>query len=176
MRRVILQMGMSLDGCTSHPPAGGEHPDVVAWKLASLAEIGTHIMGRVTYAEMSSYWPTATGVYAAPMNDTPKVVFSGTVDRADWPETSIAAGPLADEIARLKALPGKDIMAHGGHSFVQALSRQGLVDEYRLVIHPIAMGDGPRLFAGLPAPLHLRLMAATTYPDGTAIHVYRPSA
>jgi dihydrofolate reductase len=169
-------MGISMDGFVSHPHTESEHPAVVAWKLASLGQVDTHIMGRTTYQEMAAYWPTATGEYAAPMNNMPKVVFSSTLDKADWADSRIASGDLAQEIADLKLRPGKDIMAHGGASFAQALSAQGLVDEYRLMIYPIALGVGAPLFAPPATPLRLTLADATTCSDGTAIHVYRPVA
>jgi dihydrofolate reductase len=131
-------------------------------------------MGRVTYEEMASHWPTSTSDYAAPMNEIPKVVFSTTLQRADWPETSIARGDLAEEVGRLKEQPGKDLIAYGGARLDQALTRAGLVDEFRLMVQPAALGAGLPLFKDLPAPLHLELVEATTYSTGVAIHVYRP--
>jgi dihydrofolate reductase len=104
----------------------------------------------------------------------PKVVFSHSLASADWPESRIARGDLAEEIDALRAEPGGDIMAHGGATFVQALSRQRLIDEYRLVIRPVALGHGLPMFKDLAKPLPLSLVSATTYLDGTAIHVYRP--
>jgi dihydrofolate reductase len=181
MRAVILQMGVSLDGYVAGPDgdSGGwglppEEEAVTAWKLDSVRRAGTHIMGRVTYSEMTAYWPSSTNVYAGPMNDIPKVVFSRTLPSADWHDSRIARGDLAEEIDTLRHEPGGDIMAHGGAAFVQALSRQHLIDEYRLVIRAVALGRGLPLFKDLTTPLRMALMSATTYPDGTAIHVYRP--
>ena len=177
MRPVVLQMGVTLDGYVAGQGDWGlppEHPDVQAWKVASLERVGTHIMGRVTYHEMASYWPNATGQYAGFMNTVPKVVFSATLEAASWPVTKIARGDLAEEIAALKNEPGGEIMAHGGAAFVQALSRHRLIDEYRLVILPVALGGGLPLFKDLPKPLRLDLIEARTFPDGTAIHVYQP--
>jgi len=131
-------------------------------------------MGRVTYEEMASVWPTSTSDYAGPMNEIPKVVFSKTLQHADWHETRIARGDLAEEIARLKREPGNDLIAYGGATFDQAVSRLGLVDEYRLMIQPAALGAGLPLFKDLTAPLQLELVEATTYSAGLAIHVYRP--
>ena len=108
------------------------------------------------------------------MNEIPKVVFSKSLQRAGWPETRIAGGELGDEIARLKGEPGKDLIAYGGARLDQALSRLGLVDEYRLMIQPAALGAGLPLFKDLSAPLHLELVEATTFATGVAIHVYRP--
>ena len=133
-------------------------------------------MGRVTYEEMAAHWPTSKSEYARPMNEIPKVVFSKTLQHADWPETRIASGDLGEEIGRLKREPGNDLIAYGGARFDQALSRLGLVDEYRLMIQPAALGAGLPLFKDLAAPLHLELVEATTYATGVAIHVYRPRA
>jgi len=181
VRKVVLQMGVTLDGYVAGLPGSGdwglppEHELVTEWKVAAVRLAGAHIMGRTTYQEMARYWPSATNVYAAPMNEIPKVVFSSTLETAEWKVTRIARGDLAEEIATLRSEPGGDLMAHGGATFVQALSRRDLIDEYRLVILPVALGAGLPLFKDLPAPLRLRLVDARTYPDGTVIHVYQPA-
>jgi len=110
------------------------------------------------------------------MNEIPKIVFSRTLEHADWPESRIARGELADEIASLKREPGRDMIAWGGAAFAQSLSRLGLVDEYRLVVQPVALGDGLPLFKDLGKQLQLELVDAETYDTGAALHVYRPRA
>jgi len=173
-------MGVTLDGYVAGPGGEGdwglpaEHPDVRAWKIASLRQTGTHIMGRVTYEQMAAHWPHAAGDYAAFMNKIPKVVFSKTLPAAKWAGTRIAPGDLTEEIAALKSESGDEIMAHGGAAFVQALSRLGLVDEYRLVILPVALGNGLPLFKNLAKPLRVDLAEAKSFPDGTVVHVYQP--
>ena len=178
MRSVVLMMSVSVDGYVAgpHGHAGAlpEPDELKRWKLDRISRAGTHIMGRVTYEEMAGYWPTSTDDYAAPMNEIPKVVFSKTLQRADWSETRIAGGDLSEEIGRLKREPGNDLIAYGGATLDQALSRLGLVDEYRLMVQPAALGAGLPLFKDLSAPLHLELVEATTYATGVAIHVYRP--
>jgi dihydrofolate reductase len=181
MRPVVLQMGVTVDGYVAGPGGNGdwglpaEHPDVRAWKVASLQQAGTHIMGRVTYQQMAAHWPSAADDYAKFMNDVPKVVFSTTLPTAGWAGSRIARSDLAEEIAALKNEPGGEvIMAHGGAVFVQALSRAGLIDEYRLVILPVALGSGLPLFKDLARPLRVELAEAKSFPDGTVIHVYRP--
>jgi dihydrofolate reductase len=180
MRRVVLQMSVTLDGYVAGPGGAGdwglpaEDPGVRAWKVAALRQTGTHIMGRVTYEQMAAYWPTAAGDYAEFMNRLPKVVFSTTLPAAEWASSRIARGDLAGEIAALKAEPGGDIMAHGGAAFVQALSRLGLIDAYHLIIHPVALGNGLPLFKDLASPLRLDLTEARRFPGGTVIHVYQP--
>jgi dihydrofolate reductase len=180
MRPVVVQMGVTLDGFV-HGAEGyeewglpREEDDVVAWKTSSLREAGTHIMGRVTYEDMVQVWPGGTGVYADAMNDIPKVVFSKTLTHAAWDQTRIANGVLADDIAELKREPGGVILAHGGQRFIDSLIRENLIDEYRLVLHPVVIGHGTSLFRALEAPLRLDLMEARSFTSGTAIHTYRP--
>jgi dihydrofolate reductase len=182
MRKVIVEMSISLDGFVA--PARGapdhrslpEDPALKQIKLDWLRQAGTHAMGRVTYNEMAAYWPTSTDEYAAPMNDLPKVVFSKTLESADWNDSRVARGDLAEEISALRREPGGDIVAWGGASFVQAISRQGLVDEYRLVINPVALGNGLPLFKDLSGPIELQLVQATTFANGAALHIYQPTA
>jgi dihydrofolate reductase len=181
VRRLILQTSLSVDGYVAaldrtHPwsEGGNGDEDVKRWILASVSAAGAHLMGRVTYEEMATVWPTSDNDFARPMNEIPKVVFSKTLERAEWAETRIARGELRDEIEQLKREPGGDLIAYGGARLDQSLSRLGLVDEYRLMIQPAALGDGLALFKDLPAPLHLDLIDAKTYPSGLAIHVYRP--
>lgn len=178
MRRVVLMMSVSVDGYVAGPygHAGGipEPDDLKRWKLDRIGRAGTHIMGRVTYAEMAGYWPTSTDEYAAPMNEIPKVVFSKTLEETAWAGSSIARGDLADEIATLRRRPGGEIIAWGGANFAQSLSRAGLVDEYILVIQPVAFGSGLPLFADLPDALRLDLIEAKTF-DSTVLHIYEPS-
>jgi dihydrofolate reductase len=178
MRQVALQMGMSLDGYVAsdreHPGvAVPEDAELIRWKIDRVAKAGAHLMGRTTYQEMAAYWPRSTAPYAAPMNDIPKVVFSRTLSEASWPTTRIASGDLAAEIAALKEEPGGDLIVHGGASFAAALAARGLIDEYCLVIQPVAVGSGQALFAELPAPLRLELVEARSFTCGVVVHVYR---
>ena len=181
MGRVVLQMGMTIDGFVAsdraHP--GGAVPEdaeLVRWKLDRISRAGAHLMGRVAYEEMASYWPSSTHPYAAPMNEIPKVVFSRTLTDAPWPETRIARGDLAAEIAALKEEPGPDVIAYGGAAFAAALTAQGLVDEFCLAVQPVATGTGRPLFARLPAALRLELVEARSFDCGVVVHVYRPQA
>lgn len=178
MRNVVLMMTTSLDGYVvgphGHAAAYNEAAELKRWKLERIRRAGTHIMGRVTYEEMASYWPTSTDEYAAPMNEIPKVVFSKSLREATWPGSAVARGDLAAEVSTLKRQPGGDIVAWGGATFAQALSRAALVDEYVLVINPVAFGSGLPLFRDLPAALPLELIEARTFENGSALHVYRP--
>jgi dihydrofolate reductase len=178
MRRVVLIMSVSVDGYVvgPHGHAGelSEPDELKRWKLDRIRQAGTHVMGRVTYEEMAAFWPASSDDYAGPMNEIPKVVFSKTLTEATWPESSIARGELADEIARLRREPGGDIVAWGGAGFAQSLSRAGLVDEYVLVIKPTVFGSGLPMFGERSDALRLELVAATTFDAGVVLHVYRP--
>lgn len=178
MRNVVLIMTASIDGYVAapHGHAGGmpEPQELKQWKLDRIRRAGTHIMGRVTYEEMSTFWPTSSDDYAAPMNEIPKVVFSKTLQDAPWPESTVASGELADEISSLRGQPGGEIIAWGGAGFAQALSRAGLVNEYAIVTQPVAYGGGLALFWALPDALHLNVVEARTFSSGTMLHVYTP--
>lgn len=176
MRTLQLLTSITLDAMLASPRSvsAPDDPAAIAWKVDGLGDAGTHIMGRVTYLEMAAVWPTSTEVFAAPMNDIPKVVFSTTLERADWPETRIARGDLTEEVNALKAEPGGMIIAHGGVRFVQELSRRRLVDEYRLLVQPGVVGAGQSVFGDQPAVINLELVEATPFPSGALGLVYRP--
>ncbi len=184
-RRLVLQMGMSLDGIVAIPRDDRlmpvmegewglppEDPELTKLKVQWVSDAGVHLMGRAAYQEMAAYWPTSTHAYAAPMNDIPKLVFSNTLERADWPESQIARGDITDQIAKLKQQPGKDLMAHGGAAFAQSLARNDLIDEYRLITHPVAVGGGRPLFKDLQTPLPMELINARAF-GGTVVRIYR---
>jgi dihydrofolate reductase len=179
MRKVVLIMTASIDGyvatATGNPGATiPEPPELKRWKLERIRRAGTHIMGRVTFEGMASFWPTSSDDYAAPMNEIPKVVFSKTLAAATWSNSSIARGDLADEITALRSQPGGEIIAWGGARFAQALSRAGLIDEYAIVTQPVAYGGGKSLFHDLPDALNFNVLAVTTYASGTTLHLYEP--
>jgi dihydrofolate reductase len=181
MRKVIVEMSVSVDGFVAPAKGAPDHrsapedPVLKQRKLDWLRDTGTHAMGRVTYQEMAAHWPHSSDAYASPMNELPKVVFSKTLQDANWSNSRVARGELAEEIATLRQEPGGDIIAWGGASFVQALSRAGLVDEYRLVVNPVALGAGLPLFKDLSTPIKLQLVEATTYDTGVVLQIYRPS-
>ena len=181
MRNVVLYMSMSLDGFVAsdreHPGVAiDEGPELKQWKLDRITRAGAHLMGRTSYEQMSTYWPRSQDPYAAPMNDIPKIVFSKTMDDADatWPITRVARGDLPAEIAAIKDEPGADVVVWGGASFAGAMAAADLIDEYRLLIQPLVLGQGEALFGQLPASRHLDLLEATPFPSGIVVHIYRP--
>jgi dihydrofolate reductase len=180
MRKLSLQQHVSLDGYLLEEDTEfyrwweplPDDEEMEDYFVATLRRAGTHIMGGVTYQGMAAHWPTSPEPEAPPMNDIPKVVFSKTLQTADWPESRIARGDTAEEIARLKAEPGGEIVAHGGVRFVQSLARLDVVDEYRLYVYPIAVGSGSSLFEDIEHPQPLRLVSNTKFPSGAVELVY----
>lgn len=197
MRELILGMSMSLDGFLAGPRDEADwifatgSPDAKDWKVKAVSGAGLHIMGSRSYAGWAWYWPSSTDVFAAPMNEIPKVVFarSGrpTIERppaqlnlapdaaasASWRDARVASGDLAEEIDRLKREDGKPIFAHGGAAFAQSLARAQLVDEYRLTVHPVALGHGKALFANLEGRTTLALVECQRFAGGALGLVYR---
>jgi len=181
MRNVILYMSMSVDGFvdSDRKHAGTAIPEdaeLKQWKLDRISKAGAHLMGRVTYQQMSSHWPKSDDPYAAPMNDIPKVVFSKTLSdtEATWPDTHVARGDLATEIAAIKAEPGSDVIVWGGGRFAGALAAGDLIDEYRLLIQPLVLGQGRALFDQLPDSRRLNLVEALSFPSGIVVQIYQP--
>lgn len=178
MSKLILKMSQTLDGYVATGDGGNDWifpsstEDADAWTLQSLQNVKAHLMGARTYREMAAYWPQSTSRFAAPMNDTPKVVFSKTMTTADWPDTRIASGDLVDEIKRLKDEPGGDLLAHGGARFARSLCQTGLIDEFQLLVHPVVAGDGERIFV---APLNIEPITTTAFRGGAVAHVCRPA-
>jgi dihydrofolate reductase len=180
MRKLILGFYVSIDGKSADWDNGIrdvmmsiDDPEQEEYFVDRLWDAGAFLMGRNTYEIMAGYWPTSDHPSAKAMNEIPKVVFSRTLTSADsWPETRIASGDTAEEIAKLKAEPGKDLVAAGGTEFLHSLIKLGVVDEYRLWVLPAATGKGAPLFPELDQPVNLRLVKSTAFPSGTLELVY----
>lgn len=181
MRDVILQQyAVSLDGFSCADGSefqryvfGVDDPEVDEFFIETLSRAGTHIMGGKTYLDMAQHWPSRSGPTADLMNSIPKVVFSHTLQHADWPESRIASGDTAQEIAKLKEEPGGEIVAHGGFSFTQSLVKLGLADELRLYVFPVALGHGTSIFGTVD---HLSEYEPTTirkFPSGVVLQTLR---
>ena len=183
MRKLILGFYVSLDGKSADGDNGIrdvmmsiDDPEQEEYFVNRLWDAGAFLMGRTTYEIMAGYWPTSDHPSAKAMNEIPKVVFSRTLTSADdWPETRIASGDTAAEIAKLKAEPGKDLVAAGGTSFLHSLIKLGVVDEYRLWVLPAVTGKGAALFPELAEAVKLRLVKSTAFPSGILELVYEPA-
>ena len=189
-------MSISVDGFVSAPDGKNDwifkasDETSRAWSVAQSWEAGLIIMGRKSFENMAPYWPTATGPFAAPMNEIPKGVFTQngfkgidpvqttTAEQsraaASWSEAQVFNGDLAEEISKLKAEPGKPILAIGGAGFMRGLIATGLIDEYHLVTHPVVLGEGLTIFNDVAQPLDLQLVDVRTFPGGIIARTYRP--
>ena len=174
-RKLVLKLHQSIDGyiCTPQGDVSWIFADfddeIARWEVDHLWQAGLHIMGRGVYEEMAEYWPTSTEPYAPPMNEIPKLIFSGSVKSSDWQGTTITSEDLAAKVEELKQEDGKDILAHGGVRFANSLSRLGLVDEYLLFVHPQALGEGLPCFSD---PASLTLVDVNRFKTGVLVLTY----
>jgi dihydrofolate reductase len=176
MVSLVLKMSISLDGYVAPTDgstdwvAAGRSDDGASWTVETLSNAGTHLIGATTYRGWATYWPGASGPFAKAMNEIPKVVFSNSLACADWAETTIETGDLAEAVTRLKQeRSGGYLLAQGGARFARSLVETGLIDEYRLVVHPVVLGAGERLFT---APLTIEPVSTTTFSRGAVAHVF----
>ena len=179
-RRLILYMSMSLDGFVARrdgvidwlaeaQPHGGHRQRAVA---ELLGQTGLLVLGRRGAQDMAQAWPSSQSPTGEYMNALEKIVFSSTLTEVEWSNARVSDRPVEEEIPELKAEAGKDIVVFGGASFARSLAGHGLIDEYRLVVQPVALGDGLPLLHGLPEPLRLELVSTTAYADGPVVHTY----
>jgi dihydrofolate reductase len=176
MASLVLKMSVSLDGYVAPIDgstdwvAAGRSDDGARWTVETLSKAGAHLVGAATYAGWASYWPGAAGPFAKQMNEIPKVVFSNTLTSVEWGETEIAAGDLAESITRLKQERSDGyLLAQGGVRFARSLVETGLIDEYRLVVHPVVLGAGERIFL---APRTIEPVSTTVFSGGAVAHVF----
>lgn len=140
---------------------------------------GTFLFGRITYEMMASFWPTPAAMASMPvvsqtMNDTPKVVFSRTLERADWNNTRLFKSNLVEEVRQLKGSTGNGIIIFGSGTIVSQLAREGLIDEYQVIIVPVVAGKGRTMFEGLDQKMALQLISSRSFKNGNVFLRYRP--
>ncbi len=168
MRKVVAGLFITLDGVVESPDKWQEHfdEDMGEAMMEQLASQDAVLLGRVTYQEWASYWPSATDEpFASFINSTPKYVFSNS---------TLIKGDLAQEIAQLKRLPGKNIGTAGSPTLVRSLLEQGLLDELILLVHPVVAGSGKRLFKDGNSLKRLQLLSSKPTRTGTVILTYQP--
>jgi dihydrofolate reductase len=181
MRRVGAWELVSLDGVMERPEewAFSYSDDEMREASASgMAASDALLLGRVTYEHLAAYWPNQPG--GEPMvdyiNSVPKYVVSGTLEEPlAWNNSTIISGNVAEEIARLKRQPGKDITILGSDTLVRSLLRDGLLDELTLMVHPVVLGSGKRLFEDRSDARALMLASSRTFSTGVVSLAYRPA-
>jgi dihydrofolate reductase len=186
MGRIVVTEFISLDGVIEDP-GGAEGFEHGGWtfefstgeegdkfKLDELMASDAQLLGRVTYDGFAKAWPTmeGTGGFGEKMNGMPKFVVSATLERPDWNNTTVLKGDLAAEVATLKQRFDGDILVAGSARLVQGLLERDLVDELRLMVFPVVLGSGKRLFGDASGKTRLKLASSRTVGDGVLILTY----
>jgi dihydrofolate reductase len=188
MGRIVVTEFVSLDGVIEDP-GGSEDFKYGGWsfefnrgddgdkfKLDETMDSGALLLGRRTYEGFAEAWPTRDGEFADKFNNMPKYVVSSTLKDPDWTNSTVIDGDLAQAVSKLREEVDGDVVVHGSAQLVQALVDQGLVDELRLMVFPVILGAGKRLFGETGDKKALRLTDSKTVGDGVSILIYQPAA
>jgi dihydrofolate reductase len=190
MGKLVVTEFISLDGVIEDPGGseGTEHggwsfrhpaPEGQQYKGDELRDSDAQLLGRVTYEGFAVAWPAmeeSTGDYGKKMNAMPKYVVSATLTEAAWNNTKIIPGDVPAEVAGLKARYEGDILVQGSATLAQTLAEHGLVDEYHLMVHPVVLGQGKRLFASAAAGTDLDLVESRKAGPDVLLLIYRPAS
>jgi dihydrofolate reductase len=188
MGRIVVTEFVSLDG-VMEDPGGREHSKLGAWtfkfnrgeegdkfKLDETLNAEAQLLGRVTYEGFASSWPTMSGEpFSDKFNSMPKYVVSQTLKKADWNNSTILKGDVVEEVSKLKQRLRGNILVSGSARLVQTLLANDLVDELVLMVFPVVLGSGKRLFGEATDPKSLRLADSKTVGDGVSILIYKPA-
>lgn len=186
MRKIIVSEFMTLDG-VMEDPGGAENFERGGWafqfergpegdkfKMDEMMESDTLLMGRKTYEGFAAAWPSRTGEFADRMNNASKYVVSTTMGQPTWNNTTVIKSNIVEEISKLKATPGKDILVAGSAQLVNTLLENDMIDELRLMVYPVVLGKGKRLFENESKKNELQLFEAKPVGDGVLILIYHP--
>jgi len=187
MGRIVVTEFVSLDG-VMEDPGGAENFRHGGWsfkfnrgdegdkfKLDETLSSQALLLGRVTYEGFAEAWPSRDGEFADKFNTMPKYVVSSTLEDPEWNNSTVLKGGVAEEVAKLREEHDGDIVVHGSPQLVQTLIEHGLVDELRLMVFPVVLGSGKRLFGETSDKKTLRLVDSKTVGDGVAILTYAPA-
>jgi dihydrofolate reductase len=186
MRKLIVTEFVSLDGVMEAPGGEPGHPhsgwvfdfmsdEQQEWKLKETMEADALLLGRKTYEGFAAAWPEREGDFADKMNSMPKHVVSGSLSELDWQNSEVLAGDPAESVPRLKETEGGPILVAGSGTLVHALIEAGLVDELRLMVFPVALGSGLRVFPESSSKNTFRLAATESFPTGVQANTYEPA-
>jgi dihydrofolate reductase len=187
MGRIVVTEFISLDGVIEDP-GGAEDYKYGGWsfeisrgdegdnfKLDETLSSDALLLGRVTYEGFAAAWPSRDGEFADKLNSMPKYVVSSTLKDPEWNNSTVLEGDVATAVAKLKQEQDGEIVVHGSPQLVQTLVEHDLVDEYRLMMYPVLLGSGKKLFGGTTDKKSLRLVSSQLVGDGVTILVYQPS-
>jgi class 3 adenylate cyclase/dihydrofolate reductase len=189
--KLVVTAFVTVDGIVEAPGFDEHRSGRNAWALrvqndedevynkAQAMSAGALLLGRRTWQIWAAFWPTASGgdqELVERMNEIPKYVVSNTLKRADWSNSTIISGDVVAQVRELKAKPGGDLMVFGSPDLVDELLRNDLVDEYRLLVYPVILGSGKRLFRDRIDTHHLHLVSSRTFSSGVVLLTYQPDA
>ena len=187
MGRIVVTEFVSLDG-VMEDPGGSENFGQGGWsfkisrgdegdkfKLDEAFSSEALLLGRVTYEGFAAAWPSREGEFADKFNSMPKYVVSSTLDEPEWNNSTVLKGDITEEVGKLRREQEGDIVVHGSARLVQTLIEHDLVDELRLMVYPVVLGSGKRLFGDTSDGKPLRLVDSKVVGDGVAILIYRPA-
>jgi dihydrofolate reductase len=187
MGRIVVTAYISVDGVVE-APSGTEDFERVGWtdaftrgpegdrfKLDETMASDALLLGRRTYEGFAAAWPQREGEFADKFNSMPKFVVSSTLSDPDWSNTTVITGDVAQEVRKLREEFDGELTVHGSAQLVQTLIENDLVDELRLMVFPVVLGSGKRLFAETSDKKPLKLTESRTVGDGVAIQVYHPA-
>jgi len=188
MGRIVVTEFVSLDG-VMEDPGGSEKFRHGGWsfafnrgdegdkfKLDEALSAEALLLGRATYEGFAEAWPSREGEFADKFNTMPKYVVSATLEEPEWNNSTVLKGDVAEEVAKLREDQGGNIVVHGSARLVQTLLEHGLVDELRLMVFPVVLGSGKRLFGETSDKSSLRLVDSKVVGDGVAILIYEPAS
>ena len=186
MRRLVVFNQVTLDGYIAdmHGDMSWAHKDDAEWTAFAAENAsggGVLLLGRITYELMASYWPTPAARANAPavaegMNRMQKVVFSRTLDKASWQNTTLVKGDIVAAVRKMKSEPGPGMAILGSGSIVSPLTQAGLIDEYQIVVNPVVLGRGKTMFEGLKERVTLKRTKTRGFANGNVLLCYEPMA
>lgn len=186
MRKIFVFNNVSVDGMFSDAEGGvgwakRDGEELTEYVKQSRGNISTYLFGKNTYQMFASFWPTPAGkamnpYFAKILSDGEKIVFSKTLGTPAWENTTVLPAADRKSIERLKAGKGGDCLVFGSGRLVRDLTRQGLIDEFQLVLNPVILGQGQSLFGALDTSTELQLLEAKPFRNGTVLLRYRPAS
>ncbi len=180
MRKLIVTEFMTLDGVIQDPHLWSFpywNDEIGNFKHAELFASDALLLGRVTYQGFAEAWPSRTDEagFADRINSMPKYVVSTTLDKGEWNNSTVIKANVAEEVAKLKQMPGQDIVIHGSGRLVESLMKENAIDQYQLLVYPLVLGRGLRLFAD-GSDAKLKLVESKPMGSGVVLLIYQPAA
>jgi dihydrofolate reductase len=175
MRKVVVAEFMSLDGVVENPAWTSRYwnDEIAKFKSDENLASDALLLGRVTYQGFAAAWPESADEGADRMNNLPKYVVSTTLDKVEWNNSMLIKDNIVEELTKLKRQDGQDILVYGSATLVQTLMRRDLIDEYRLLVYPVVLGKGQRLFDDA-SKVDLKLVESQVFSSGVVALIYQP--